>query len=80
MKEELVALREEIQRDRIAITETINAGFETLGQKIDEHTKDDTDRFILVENRLAGIEKAHKLVGGGIIAAITTAIGAFFGK
>lgn len=67
MKEELIALREEIQRDRIEMTKSMNDGFDRVMDKFTDH-----------EVRLADVERTQKLFKGGFVVVSTTAISSFF--
>jgi hypothetical protein len=78
MREELIALREEIQRDRHATMETIQEGFNRLADKFDEHAQEDEQEFSSLKQRVTDVERTQKILGGGIVTLFTTAVGAFF--
>ena len=77
-------LREEIQRDRLAMMEAINSGFDRLMDRFDEHAQSDNIEFSAIKERLTAVESTTKTVANGLVGTILAFVGAaftwFFGK
>lgn len=79
----LDALRREIQADRLAMTNTINSGFDKLEGMIQSHAKDQAMQILKVstdtaqlESRLFAVETRQASFGRRIWAIIITILGA----
>jgi hypothetical protein len=67
MTEELIALREEIQRDRIVMQKTINDGFDRVCDKVENH-----------EIRISSVERSQRTFNWILGTSVTASLGAFF--
>lgn len=72
---ELDAFRQEIQRDRLALIDTINSGFDRMVDKFDEHAKEDRESFEEIKERLTAVEGKTRIIGGTLVMAVSAVIG-----
>lgn len=78
LEEQLTALRQEIQTDRIELQRTINAGFAALSEKFDEHAQQDTQRFLEVNRDVTTLKTQVNTVGRGMWGLLIAFLGAAF--
>ena len=76
---DLDQLRAEIQTDRIAIQRTIDAGFDRIIDKMEEHSASDAAMFASLDKRISSVEETQGRMVKAITGAISVAFTAFIG-